>query len=86
VIVNEFGEVGIDHDLLVNTDEELFEMNNGCVCCTVRGDLIRTLHGLFSKPRKLDAIAVETTGVADPSSGLMQPLVIAVAPASVDST
>ena len=49
VIVNEFGEVGIDNDLIVNADEELFEMNNGCICCTVRGDLIRTLHGLLSK-------------------------------------
>ncbi len=70
VIVNEFGEIGIDHDLIVSTDEELFEMNNGCVCCTVRGDLIRTLHELLSRPgatqRPFDAIIVETTGLADP--------------------
>jgi G3E family GTPase len=66
VIVNEFGEVGIDNDLILNTDEELFEMNNGCVCCTVRGDLIRTLHGLLSKRGNFDAIVVETTGLADP--------------------
>ena len=66
VIVNEFGEIGIDNELILNTDEELFEMNNGCICCTVRGDLIRTLHGLLSKDRNFDAIVVETTGLADP--------------------
>src|SRR3978361_2542651 len=70
VIVNEFGEIGIDGDLIMNTDEELFEMNNGCVCCTVRGDLIRTLQGLLQKSRTgarpFDAIIVETTGLADP--------------------
>src|ERR1700686_1109132 len=66
VIVNEFGEIGIDNDLILNTDEELFEMNNGCICCTVRGDLIRTLHGLLAKDRNFDAIVVETTGLADP--------------------
>ncbi|MDB5764655.1 MAG: GTP-binding protein [Herminiimonas sp.] len=66
VIVNEFGEVGIDNDLILNTDEELFEMNNGCICCTVRGDLIRTMHALLSKRGNFDAIVVETTGLADP--------------------
>jgi G3E family GTPase len=66
VIVNEFGEVGIDGDLILNADEELFEMNNGCICCTVRGDLIRTLHGLLSRRGDFDAIVVETTGLADP--------------------
>jgi G3E family GTPase len=66
VIVNEFGEIGIDNELILNTDEELFEMNNGCICCTVRGDLIRTLHGLLTKDRNFDAIVVETTGLADP--------------------
>ena len=66
VIVNEFGEIGIDNDLIVNTDEELFEMNNGCICCTVRGDLIRTLHGLLARGGNFDAIIVETTGLADP--------------------
>ncbi len=70
VIVNEFGEIGIDNDLILNTDEELFEMNNGCICCTVRGDLIRTLHNLLSKQsdsaKAFDAIIVETTGLADP--------------------
>src|SRR5215471_5588703 len=66
VIVNEFGEIGIDNELILNTDEELFEMNNGCICCTVRGDLIRTLHGLLAKGGNFDAIVVETTGLADP--------------------
>lgn len=66
VIVNEFGEIGIDNDLIINTDEELFEMNNGCICCTIRGDLVRTLHGLLSKRSNFDAIIVETTGLADP--------------------
>jgi G3E family GTPase len=66
VIVNEFGEVGIDNDLILHTDEDLFEMNNGCICCTVRGDLIRTLHGLLARGGNFDAIIVETTGLADP--------------------
>ena len=66
VIVNEFGEVGIDNDLVVDADEEVFEMNNGCVCCTVRGDLIRILGGLMRRKGNFDAIVVETTGLADP--------------------
>ena len=67
VIVNEFGEVGIDNDLIVNADEEIFEMNNGCICCTVRGDLIRILEGLMKRRGKFDGIIVETTGLADPA-------------------
>jgi G3E family GTPase len=67
VIVNEFGEVGIDNDLIVNADEEVFEMNNGCICCTVRGDLIRILGGLMRRKENLDGILVETTGLADPA-------------------
>ena len=70
VIENEFGEVGID-DALVNrrieTEEEIFEMNNGCICCTVRGDLIRILNKLFQRKSKFDAILIETTGMADPA-------------------
>ena len=66
VIVNEFGEVGIDNELIVGADEEVFEMNNGCVCCTVRGDLIRVVSGLMKRKGKFDAIIVETTGLADP--------------------
>jgi len=67
VIVNEFGEIGIDNDLIVDADEEVFEMNNGCVCCTVRGDLIRIIEGLMRRKGKFDAIIVETTGLADPA-------------------
>jgi G3E family GTPase len=67
VIVNEFGEVGIDNDLIVNADEEIFEMNNGCICCTVRGDLIRILGGLMRRKGTMDGILVETTGLADPA-------------------
>ena len=66
VIVNEFGEIGIDNDLVVGADEEVFEMNNGCVCCTVRGDLIRVVQGLMKRKGGFDAIVVETTGLADP--------------------
>jgi G3E family GTPase len=67
VIVNEFGEIGIDNDLIVGADEEIFEMNNGCICCTVRGDLIRIIDGLMRRKGKFDAIIVETTGLADPA-------------------
>src|SRR5262247_2484213 len=67
VIVNEFGEIGIDNDLVVGADEEVFEMNNGCVCCTVRGDLVRIIDGLMRRKGKFDAIIVETTGLADPA-------------------
>jgi G3E family GTPase len=67
VIVNEFGELGIDNDLVVNADEEVFEMNNGCICCTVRGDLIRIIEGLMKRKGRFDAILIETTGLADPA-------------------
>ncbi|HLT76331.1 MAG TPA: GTP-binding protein [Ferrovibrio sp.] len=66
VIINEFGEIGIDNDLVVDADEEVFEMNNGCICCTVRGDLIRIIEGLMKRKDRFDAIIVETTGLADP--------------------
>lgn len=67
VIVNEFGEIGIDNDLVVGSDEEVFEMNNGCICCTVRGDLVRIIGGLMKRKERFDAILVETTGLADPA-------------------
>ena len=67
VIVNEFGEVGIDNELVAHSDEEIFEMNNGCVCCTVRGDLLRLVGGLVRRKRGLDAILIETTGLAAPA-------------------
>jgi G3E family GTPase len=67
VVINEFGELGVDNDLVVDTDEEVFEMNNGCICCTVRGDLMRILDRLMRQKGKFDAIIVETTGLADPA-------------------
>jgi G3E family GTPase len=67
VIINEFGELGVDNDLVVGADEEVFEMNNGCICCTVRCDLIRIIEGLTKRKGKLDGIIVETTGLADPA-------------------
>jgi G3E family GTPase len=67
VIENEFGEVGIDDALVIQADEEIFEMNNGCICCTVRGDLIRILGNLMRRKNKFDAILIETTGLADPA-------------------
>jgi len=66
VIENEFGEIGIDQALVINADEEIFEMNNGCICCTVRGDLIRILGNLMKRKDKFDHILLETTGMADP--------------------
>jgi len=66
VIENEFGEIGIDHELVINSEEELFEMNNGCICCTVRGDLIRILGNLLRRRNQFDRILIETTGLADP--------------------
>ena len=67
VIENEFGEVGIDDALVMESKEEIFEMNNGCVCCTVRGDLIRILNKLLKRKDRLDAILIETTGLANPA-------------------
>ena len=68
VIVNEFGEVGIDGQLIVQDDnEQLIEFNNGCLCCTVRGDLIETIGKLRERAGELDAILIETTGLADPA-------------------
>jgi G3E family GTPase len=67
VIENEFGEIGVDQDLVIQTDEEIFEMNNGCICCTVRGDLIRILGKLLKRKDKFDYVLIETTGLADPA-------------------
>lgn len=67
VIVNEFGEVGIDNQLVIDADEEIFEMNNGCICCTVRGDLIRIIGNLMRRRDKFDHMVIETTGLADPA-------------------
>ena len=67
VIVNEFGEVGIDNQLVIDADEEIFEMNNGCICCTVRGDLIRIIGNLMKRRDRFDHLVIETTGLADPA-------------------
>ncbi len=67
VVINEFGELGVDNDLVVDADEEVFEMNNGCICCTVRGDLIRIIGGLMKRRDRFDGIIIETTGLADPA-------------------
>jgi len=66
VIENEFGEIGVDQELVINAEEEIFEMNNGCICCTVRGDLIRILGNLSERREKFDRIVLETTGLANP--------------------
>src|SRR5262245_37015850 len=66
VIENEFGEVGVDQDLVIGAEEEIFEMNNGCSCCTVRGDLIRILGNLMKRKDRFDYVLIETTGLADP--------------------
>ncbi|MFM7427881.1 MAG: CobW family GTP-binding protein [Elainella sp.] len=67
VIINEFGEVGIDNQLVIDADEEIFEMNNGCICCTVRGDLIRIISNLMKRRNKFDHLVIETTGLTDPA-------------------
>jgi G3E family GTPase len=67
VVINEFGELGVDNDLVIDAEEEIFEMNNGCICCTVRGDLIRILSTLMKRRGKFDGIIVETTGLANPA-------------------
>ena len=66
VIVNEFGEIGIEHELVARSDEEIIELNNGCLCCTVRGDLIRIVEEIFERYGDIDHLVIETTGLADP--------------------
>ncbi|MBI3000665.1 MAG: GTP-binding protein [Deltaproteobacteria bacterium] len=67
VIVNEFGEVGIDHHLLISSEQEIVQMNNGCICCTVQGDLLRALFHLLERKSQFDSLLIETTGLADPA-------------------
>lgn len=67
IIINEFGAISIDNQLVVGTDEEILELNNGCLCCRVRGDLVKSLKGLFQKKKRFDYVLIETTGLADPS-------------------
>ncbi len=66
VIENEFGEIGVDQELVLATEEDMIVLNNGCVCCKIRGDLVRTLNALVRRPERFDAVLIETTGVADP--------------------
>lgn len=67
IIINEFGAISIDNQLVVGVDEEILELNNGCLCCRVRGDLIKSLEGLIQKQKRFDYVIIETTGLADPS-------------------
>ncbi|HEY2953538.1 MAG TPA: GTP-binding protein, partial [Verrucomicrobiae bacterium] len=67
IIINEFGAISIDNQLVVGADEEILELNNGCLCCRVRGDLVRSLGDLFNKQKRFDYVLIETTGLADPS-------------------
>ena len=67
VIVNEYGEVGIDHHLLISSDQQVVQMNNGCICCTVRGDLVRSLFDLAEHRAQFDTVVIETTGLAEPA-------------------
>ena len=77
IIVNEFGEISIDGELIVSGDEELIELSSGCICCVVRGDLIRTMRSLLKQKSQLDGIIIETTGLANPSP-VIQTMIIAV--------
>jgi G3E family GTPase len=66
VLVNEFGEIGIDNELIVATEDNIVELSNGCVCCTINEDLIQAVYKVLERPEKIDYLIVETTGVADP--------------------
>src|SRR5678816_3107245 len=67
IIINEFGAISIDHQLIVRADEEILELNNGCLCCRVRGDLVRSLGDLLARQKRFDYVLIETTGIADPN-------------------
>ena len=66
VLVNEFGEIGIDNELIIKTAEDMIELNNGCICCTINGELLSTVSKILERPEKIDYLIVETTGLADP--------------------
>src|SRR5687768_5977203 len=66
IVINEFGAISIDHQLVVGADEEILELNNGCICCRVRGDLVKSLGELLRKQKRFDYVLIETTGLADP--------------------
>ena len=67
IIINEFGEINIDNQLVIGVDEEILELNNGCLCCRVRGDLVKSLDDLLRRQKRFDYVIIETTGLADPS-------------------
>ncbi len=66
VLVNEFGEIGIDNELIIKTEEEMIELSNGCICCSINGELVEAIEKLINVNKKLDYIIIETTGLADP--------------------
>ena len=66
VLVNEFGEIGIDNDLVVSTSADMVELSNGCICCTINGELLEAVDRILKRPEPLDYLVVETTGLADP--------------------
>ena len=66
VLVNEFGEIGIDNELIIESSEDMIELNNGCICCTINGELLNTVSKVLERPEKIDYLIVETTGLADP--------------------
>ncbi|ELS04533.1 putative GTPase, G3E family [Xenococcus sp. PCC 7305] len=66
VLVNEFGEIGIDNELIISSDDDIVELNNGCICCTINEELVKTVHKILERKEKIDYLIVETTGVADP--------------------
>ena len=66
VLVNEFGEIGIDNELIIKTEEDMIELNNGCICCTINGELLKTISKILEKSKEIDYLIVETTGLADP--------------------
>ena len=66
VLVNEFGEIGIDNDLIISADETMVELSNGCICCTINNDLVDAIYNVLEREEKVDYLVVETTGIADP--------------------
>ena len=66
VIENEYSDIGIDQDLIINIDEEFIQLNNGCICCRIRGDLIKSLNDIADRKDKFDRVLIETTGLANP--------------------
>jgi G3E family GTPase len=66
VLVNEFGEIGIDNELIISTDEDMVELSNGCICCTINNDMVEAVYKILERQDEIDYLVVETTGLADP--------------------